>query len=272
MKFTYLGTAAAEGFPAVFCNCKYCNQARQLGGKNIRTRSQSLVNDDLLIDLPADTYLHFLSNNIRGDRIKHLLITHSHSDHLYPAELLMRHDPYSHNMEIDSLNVYCSQGAYDSIFKNITDFTGINVKLIKPFETRSLDNYEITALPARHKFGDDALIYIIKGEKTILYAHDTGYLYDEVFEYIKQHKIYFDFISLDCTNVDISISDDGPHMGIANIMRVVEKLSSIGAIDKDTIKYINHFSHNANPIHSVLEKRVADLGYHVSYDGLTIEL
>lgn len=28
MKFTFLGTAAAEGFPAVFCNCKYCKEAR----------------------------------------------------------------------------------------------------------------------------------------------------------------------------------------------------------------------------------------------------
>ena len=25
MKLTYFGTAAAEGFPAVFCNCDYCN-------------------------------------------------------------------------------------------------------------------------------------------------------------------------------------------------------------------------------------------------------
>ena len=76
MKLTYLGTAAAEGFPALFCNCKYCVEARRLGGKNIRTRSQSLVNDDLLIDLPADTYSHFLNNGIEGDRIKTLLITH----------------------------------------------------------------------------------------------------------------------------------------------------------------------------------------------------
>ena len=50
MRLTYLGTAAAEGFPAIFCNCEYCNEARRLGGKNIRTRSQALVNDDLLID------------------------------------------------------------------------------------------------------------------------------------------------------------------------------------------------------------------------------
>ena len=56
MKLTFLGTAAAEGFPAIFCNCEYCKEARKLGGKNIRSRSQTLINDDLLIDLPADSY------------------------------------------------------------------------------------------------------------------------------------------------------------------------------------------------------------------------
>ena len=55
MQFQYLGTAAAEGWPAVFCRCKYCLEAQRLGGKNIRTRSQAIVNDDLLLDLPPDT-------------------------------------------------------------------------------------------------------------------------------------------------------------------------------------------------------------------------
>ena len=50
MKLTYLGTAAAEGWPAVFCNCENCKEAARLGGRNIRTRSQALVNDDLLLD------------------------------------------------------------------------------------------------------------------------------------------------------------------------------------------------------------------------------
>lgn len=44
MKFIYLGTAAAEGFPAVFCDCAFCKEARMLNGKNIRTRSQALIN------------------------------------------------------------------------------------------------------------------------------------------------------------------------------------------------------------------------------------
>ena len=50
MKFKFLGTAAAEGFPAIFCRCKACEEARLLRGKNIRTRAQALINNDLLID------------------------------------------------------------------------------------------------------------------------------------------------------------------------------------------------------------------------------
>ena len=68
MKITFLGTAAAEAMPATFCNCKYCIEARRLGGKNIRTRSQSIIDGKLLIDLPADTYYHFLLFLSRASR------------------------------------------------------------------------------------------------------------------------------------------------------------------------------------------------------------
>ena len=33
MKLQYLGTAAAEGWPALFCNCSACIKAKELGGK-----------------------------------------------------------------------------------------------------------------------------------------------------------------------------------------------------------------------------------------------
>ena len=49
----------------------------------------------------------------------------------------------------------------------------------------SFGKYKVTALPARHHPGDGALIYIIQGDKTILYAHDTGFFYEEIFEYLQ---------------------------------------------------------------------------------------
>ena len=56
MKIRYLGTAAAEGWPALFCSCPICTHAREHGGKNLRTRTQAILDDDLLIDFPPDTY------------------------------------------------------------------------------------------------------------------------------------------------------------------------------------------------------------------------
>ena len=50
MKITYYGTAAGEAWPGVFCRCELCEKARALGGRNIRTRSQALVNQDLLLE------------------------------------------------------------------------------------------------------------------------------------------------------------------------------------------------------------------------------
>ena len=63
MKLRYLGTAAYEGIPSLFCQCELCKKARELGGKNLRSRSQALVNDDLLIDFPPDTSLHYMKYN-----------------------------------------------------------------------------------------------------------------------------------------------------------------------------------------------------------------
>ena len=47
--------------------------------------------------------------------------------------------------------------------------------------------------------------------------------------YIKDKGIVFDLASLDCTNIDIPISDEGSHMGIENINRAVKKLEEMGA-------------------------------------------
>lgn len=267
MKLTYFGTAAAEGFPALFCNCAHCNEARRLGGKNIRTRSQSLVNDDLLIDFPPDTYSHFLQNGVEGDRIAYLLITHTHLDHFAPAELVLRRRGFAADMRVPTLEILCSAEAARRIG---TPPPGTAVTVLEPYRAVACGDYRITPLPARHE--DDALIYLIEGDATILYAHDTGYLYDEVIAYLEEKRVHLDMISLDCTNVDIPIADDGRHMGLPNIARLLSRLADGGIIDQRTIRYINHFSHNAAPLQHILEEKAAAYGCLVAYDGCCAEI
>ena len=60
MKIQYWGTAAAEGVPGIFCSCDTCKAARIKKGRCVRTRSQLLINDDLLVDFGPDTFAHTL--------------------------------------------------------------------------------------------------------------------------------------------------------------------------------------------------------------------
>lgn len=270
MKLTYLGTAAAEGFPAIFCNCEFCKEARKLKGKNIRTRSQSIINDDMLIDFPADSYMHFLQQGIEADEIKYLLITHSHMDHFYYPEFKMRSWPFAHDMRSENLEIFCGKGTFELI-NNQGVPKNITVTEIKPFETVSVGDYKVTGLPARHMPGDGALIYIIQGDKTVLYAHDTGYFYDEVLEFIKENNFKFDMVSFDCTWAINEAPEGDGHLGIPNVIKLKDELFEMGVIDENTKLYINHFSHNGNPVQSVLEDKVKGLGIGVSYDGLSVE-
>ncbi|MBR7162058.1 MAG: hypothetical protein IKD07_06540 [Clostridia bacterium] len=272
MKLTYFGTAAAEGMPAVFCNCAYCKEARALGGKNIRTRSQALVGDDLLIDFPADTYFHFLQNGVEGDRIKYLLITHSHPDHFYPEQTELRKSPFAHEMREPALELFCGEGAFEKL-KSVPVSPSVRCHPMTAYQPYRLGGYTVIPLPARHHQGDGAFIYIIRDSEgtSLLYAHDTGYFYDEVLGYIEKEGFRFDCVSYDCTNVDSPISDRGGHMGLDNIRRLHARLEAMGAVDGHTVEIINHFSHNARPLQHVLEEKVREDGFLVAYGGMKTE-
>ena len=53
-----------------------------------------------LIDFNADTYMHFLDNDIEADKIKYLIVTHSHQDHFYEKELAMRYGAFAHSLTL----------------------------------------------------------------------------------------------------------------------------------------------------------------------------
>lgn len=82
MKIQFLGTAAAEGIPAIFCNCRICENARKERGKDIRHRAAILVNEDLMVDFGPDTFSVGIERAVDFRKVKYILITHSHSDHV----------------------------------------------------------------------------------------------------------------------------------------------------------------------------------------------
>lgn len=274
MKIQYLGTAAAEGWPALFCKCESCEKARRLGGRDIRTRSQSIVDDKLLIDMPADTYLHALKYKIDFPCIQDILITHSHEDHFYPLDIILKAPPYAYGGEAKSINVY-GNNVIVAQLKKLMDLSGIPticnyitpVK-VEPFVPFYAGQYKVTALLADHIPNEDCYIYAIeKDGKRLLYAHDTGIFPESTWKYLIRNR--FDAVSLDCTFV--MDSNRRGHMGLPNVYEVKQEMLREGCADSNTKFMINHFSHNGNRTHQQLADSAKELGFLTAYDGMTVE-
>ena len=167
MKIKFLGTAAAEGVPALFCNCPACEHARKAGGKDIRTRSQALIDDCLLIDFPADTYMHVLQYGLKLHEINHVIITHTHSDHFYIDDIHMRSTGFS-NLDVSCpLNVYGSAQVFETLSKDricikMMDKGLLHIHKMRAFETYDILGYKVTPLSADHPTAEEPFIYLIE--------------------------------------------------------------------------------------------------------------
>lgn len=274
MKLQYLGTAAAEGFPGMFCSCETCEKARKVGGKNIRTRSQAVIDDRLLIDFPADTYHHILANGLELQKIQHCIITHSHSDHFYPADFEMCGAGFAHFKGSFKFNVYGGKAVYEKT-KIAADEYALNneeriaAHLIKPFETFNIMDYSITPLPADHDPATSPVIYAISDKaSSVLYAHDTGMLKEDAWEWLRVSVLHFNFVSLDCTAGLLPGWRSG-HLGLDTCLEFAEKLKCTGAADDSTVFCLNHFSHNCLADYEDMIPHAVKYGFDVAFDGKT---
>lgn len=276
MKLRYLGTAAYEGVPAIFCECEVCKKSRELGGINIKTRSQAIVDDHILIDFPADTYIHSILYGIDLTSIQTCIVTHKHSDHFYPEDLPARTPGYGKVNENTLLTIYGSKPTIDAL-KVVAD--NYNLKLgkyidgkeIKPFISFMAEGYKITPLKADHAQNSGPVFYIIeKDGKALLYAHDTGYFPDETWKYLKKLNITFDLVSLDCTG-SILANYRKNHMGLDACQEVKERLISMTLCKENTRFILNHFSHNGKGTHEDICIAAEPLGFEVAFDGMTVK-
>lgn len=277
MKFRYLGTAAAEGFPGMFCVCEHCKRAKKAGGRNVRGRSQAIINEELLIDFPADTCMRVLNGTLDLPNIHHCLITHHHSDHLYVADLEMRRMGMC-QADHETFIMYAPKPGSEQIRYEIEKSKlqdVVSLYEVNPFETFVIaDKYTVTPLPADHAYdlkGSDgcAVFYLIEeAESKLLYAHDTGYFMNSVWEYLEREKPQLTMVSLDCCGGQLDMWKN--HMGLNACKEVSKRLKGIGCITDKTRVFINHFSHNCGTIHDELVPIAAEYGFEVAFDGLIL--
>lgn len=276
MKLTYLGTAAAEGWPGIFCRCEFCGKARLLGGKDIRTRSQALLDDALLFDLGPDTYMHMLHDGLDMPGIRHVLITHTHQDHFYPVELLFRSHGFAHEVE-DMLTLYGSDAMVRAVkdsFKAYPDGSvlrrgKIACSEIALYEPTDIAGYLVSAMLAAHDKNEHCYIYLVeKDGRVLLYGNDTGIFPDETWDYLKGRRLTL--VSLDCTMG--RFKEGSNHMGIPDVIEVKERLVQMGCADENTRFVATHFSHNGQLTHRELTEELSPHGIETAYDGMRIEV
>ena len=279
MHLKYFGTAAAEGVPGMFCTCPVCRESRLLGGRNIRTRSQALVDGTLLIDFPPDTYEHMLHGGLDLPSIKTLLLTHAHQDHLYALDFKNRKPGFAHAGDWDvrheaPLRIYATAKALACVREiddeRLEENNILKLHEIKAYQPFQVDDFTVTAMTADHDVTAGPVIYAIaRAGKTLLYANDTGYFPEATWEYLAKSGLRFDYISLDCTGM-IQPYRRG-HMGLVSNAEVRERLISLGCADSDTVFCSHHFSHNGGLTHDALVREAEKFGFLVSYDGMEIE-
>lgn len=277
MKLRYLGTAAAEGWPAIFCECEACRKAREAKGRNIRTRSQALLDDRLLIDLPPDTYHHCLSFGLDLTHLENVIFTHSHGDHFYPEELTYRSDGFAvYGPNVKPLTVWGPSSVGQKLESlqqpgSFGDDGRVVYRPLTAFEPVVVDGYTVTPLPANHDPKATPLIFqITDGTRTLLYGNDTGLPGEAVWQYWKEHPVHFDFVSLDCTGGARQGWRDG-HMCLETNRELVQKLRDAGLIGDTTVVCLTHFSHNGLLTYDELRPKADELGWLVAYDGMTVE-
>lgn len=276
MKILYMGTAAAEGWPALCCSCPVCAHARRVGGRDLRTRTQALLDGSLMIDFPPDSYCHMLQHRLNFGEIHTLLVTHSHMDHWFPTDLIHRHEHFGHGAS-GVLDVYGNEAVEKAYYEHI---------LIDRFKPHPVDDvihfhrthggdritaegWEIIAVPADHDKREECLVYICKKDgKTVFYGHDTGVALSEAAWALLALE-RFDLISLDATMGKKSSACY--HMGLPDVERFIARLTEMGCVDDKTVKVINHFSHNGEMTHDQLAAWAADRGILAAYDGMEVE-
>ena len=280
MKITYLGTGAAEGVPAMYCKCEVCDEVRRRGQSEYHTRSQIVIDGDLGIDFPPDAYFHSLQSGIKLEDICYLLITHSHMDHFYAHDFILR--GYKYSKGIEKPLVIFGNEEVKKVFEECTRRelrpeigATITVQTVAPFEPFRFGAYTAVALKAQHSKEESAYLYMLeKAGKRYLHLTDTGRLPAETLDFLQGYcaKKKVDLVAFDCTFLYHTAGEVSRHMGLEDNAAMREEFLRRGIVDASTRYVITHFSHNAAPLSERLCLAEKEYWVTAAFDGMSLEI
>jgi len=148
-----------------------------------------IIEDDtssLLLDCGI-SYKRFkeliINTSLDETKIKHLLITHEHSDHIKGVGVIARKL---------NLKLWGSRATLDCLYeKGILKTTETNIDFCDKYVETMIDDFKITAFPLSHD-AIDPIGYVIekKGLKLVILT-DTGYVSKRVRDLVSDADVYF---------------------------------------------------------------------------------
>ena len=281
-----LGSAAAEGIPAIFCDCRVCREAWKNGGRDVRMRTAYKLSDAVRVDFGPDSLAQEYKFQLHSERLRHIFFTHSHEDHCIPDLLTYRMPGFSVVDEGNILNLYGNAGVIHLLQqffwkKSYRQFNGdfgrfrLQLHLLEAYTPVVLEeeDMEFHPIPADHQLKDFAelpQIFVFRsGASWGMIANDTGFFRDEVWQYLEEKKYRLDLVISDCTG---GVRDyERGHMSGKFVLETKRRLEAMGSVTGSTRYFINHFSHNGQATHAELEAYYNPHGIEVAYDGLIIK-
>lgn len=291
MELVLLGTGGAYRYPSLWCSCKNCEEARQRGGRNLRSNSCLWLKPNLLIDFPPEIGSLSDHNHISLSNIQAILFTHSHPDHFYPWYFQWHsRRRYSHEDQLSSsvedsaclsrlstLNIYGSSYVCSTIKRTLgmkeLEYD-IILNDIRPWKEFKIGNYAITPVLANHNVLEDtAFNYIIHEQSTgatLFYGLDSGMPAEETLVFLT--KFSFDVVIVDTAGGGVPDEKvPAGHMNISMASELRRKLLRAGVLKKEGYFILSHFTHFA-PIYDVLARDIEDVTLKIGYDGMRISV
>lgn len=285
----FLGTGAGEGVPTPFCRCAICVHARKVKGKEIRLRSCFRLSEQVLIDFGPDILASCARLGTDLYDVKHILVTHTHSDHFQITNLFLKSMITRTNKE--KLHLYLNGDSfqilkaadglgYDGKDDFFTEYLDKHVVLhqLAFWESYQVGDYTVTPVKGSHHahYEKNSANYLIecKDGRKLLYASDTGYYTEETFDFLKNHQL--DILIIEATFGSIDRGDTPySHLDVRSVNYLMNKLYEQGTLQHTTKAYLTHINQEQHYTHEQMEdiysRSSTPYQVQVAYDGLIIE-
>ena len=254
MEIIFLGTGAAEGIPAINCNCSHCECARREGGKLQRERNAILLklpDYNMLVETPPNT--RGLINKYQVADLQGIIATHStfsHTGGIKEFEYWQNH-----------LDFLAEPGLFKAIYKeHWTERLEKIMFHIPYFPGAALHFGHFHMIPfaaRRHQpiFG----LSINNGEKQIVYTSSTP---NRLTNYARTLMTGADVIIVNTPTFKTPKEDH---------ITLVEAVDLKKEVDAGRL-VLTAINHNNRP-HDELEEYVRQFpGVTVAYDGMKLEV